>query len=323
MMRFSEYFNLASKQKDFDFVDVRVDWDNVLFIDPTRIEAESDSLSKECDNIIHDFFNTVLDLYESNKIEEARNSLVYSGESNEIFLGYTEGFPEGAGNSEEGLEKIFTYIHLNDLISKGLIGRIEDLHVFIDEFGSDKMSDLIASLIKAKLVEYTILQCEKYGIQRDCMLTKKYWNPVEHSWKDFSELLPGVIGPGGRLYPVVLVPKRFTVSNYLYDATKYWEKVISRRRQDYHKNEQTQLYLNRANTKGQLNKKEILEAELDGRTLKEYLIDETIPDLTSIDTFRQRIKTTQRSNESNALTDEEIETILKESLERFPSTLYS
>jgi len=280
-MRFSEYFGLESNnQKYFDFVNVRVDWDNKLFIDPTRIEAETDSFSAECDSIILGFFNTILDLFENNKVEEARSNLVYSGESNEIFLGYTEGFPEGAGNSEDGLNKIFHHIHTNDLIARGLIGRIEDLHVFIDDFGSDRMSDLIASLIKGKLIDYTISQCEKYGIVRDYNLTKKYWNHIDNRWEEISEVVPSIKGPSGVDYPVVLIPKRYTVSSYLYDANKYWEKVISLRRQEYHRSEKTQLYLNKANNKGQLNKKDILEVELNGRTLKEYLLDETVSDLT-------------------------------------------
>ncbi|WP_285396091.1 hypothetical protein [Lysinibacillus sp. fls2-241-R2A-57] len=316
-MQFSKYFNLNGySQKDFEFIDIRVDWDNKLFIDPTRIEAENDSLAVECDQIILDFFNTILDLYCANKINEARGNLVYSGESNEIYLGYTEGFPQGTGNSEEELNEIFNNIHINELISKGLIGRIEDLHVFIDNFGCDKMSDLIASLIKKKLVEFTIQQCEIYNINRDFKLTKNFWNHVSNEWEEFTECVPSVKGPGNRDFPVVLVPKRFIVSDYLYDAEKYWEKIVSIRRQEHHKQERTQLYINKANNRGQLNKKEILDYESEGRSLKEYLIDYTENDLSAINSFRQGIKNTQRSNENNALSDEEIDKIVNESIDK-------
>lgn len=314
-MRFSKYFCLNnSSQKDLSFIDIRVDWDNKLFIDPTRIEAETDTFSAECDSIILDFFNTVLDLYGVKNIDEARSNLVYSGESNELFLGYTEGFPQGTGNSEEELAEIFNYIHIKELISKGLIGRIEDLHVFIDKFGCDKMSDLIASLIKKKLVEYTVQQSEKYNIKRDFELTKKYWNHHTNQWDEFTEYVPSIKGYGGRDFPVVLVPKRYVVTSYLYGAEKYWEKIVSRSRQDFHKIERTTLYINKANSRGQLNKKDIWEHESQGRSLKEYLIDYTIDDLNAINRFRQGIKNTQRSNENNALSDEEIDLIINESL---------
>ncbi|MFJ7731883.1 hypothetical protein ACIQXF_08310 [Lysinibacillus sp. NPDC097231] len=319
-MRFSKYFCLNnSSQKDLSFIDIRVDWDNKLFIDPTRIEAETDTFSAECDSIILDFFNTVLDLYGVKNIDEARSNLVYSGESNELFLGYTEGFPQGTGNSEEELAEIFNYIHIKELISKGLIGRIEDLHVFIDKFGCDKMSDLIASLIKKELVEYTVQQSEKYNIKRDFKLTKKYWNHHTHQWDEFTEYVPSIKGHGGRDFPVVLVPKRYVVTSYLYDAEKYWEKIVSRSRQDFHKIDRTSLYINKANSRGQLNKKDIWEHESQGRSLKEYLIDYTIDDLTAINSFRQGIKNTQRSNENNALSDDEIDRIINESLGNFPS----
>lgn len=310
-MRFSKYFNLNGySQKDFEFIDVRIDWDNRLFIDPTRIEAENDELAVECDQIILDFFNKVLDLYGNKKVEEARSNLVYSGESNEIYLGYTDGFPQGTGNSEEELNEIFNFIHTKELISKGLIGRIEDLHVFIDNFGCDKMSDLIASLIKKELVEFTIQQCEKYNIKRDFKLEKNFWNHRENKWDEFVDFVPTIKGIGNRDFPVVLVPKKFVVSSYLYDAEKYWEKIVSIRRQEFHKKEQTPLYMNKSNNRGQLNKKEILEYESEGKTLKEYLIDYTEKDLTAINSFRQGIKNTQRSKENNALSDEEIDIII-------------
>lgn len=323
-MRFSNYFELKNlSQKDFDFIDIRVDWDNKLFIDPTRIEAEADidPFSADCDNIILDFFNIVLDLYEGKSIDEARSNLVYSGESNEIFLGYTEGFPQGSGNSEEELAEIFNYIHTNELISKGLIGRIEDMHVFIDKFGCDKMSDLIASLIKKKLVEFTIQQCEKHNIVREYKLTKKYWNHFSHQWGEFTELVPSVKGIHGNYYPVVLVPKRYVVNEYLYDSNKYWEKIVSLRRQHYHKSERTTLYINKSNNRGQLNKKDILEYESQGRSLKEYLIDYTVEDLTAIDSFRQGIKNTQRSNENNALSDHELDLIIDDTLQNTPTKI--
>ncbi|MEK4230579.1 hypothetical protein [Solibacillus sp. FSL H8-0538] len=314
-MRFSKYFKLKEySQKDFEFIDIRIDWDNKLFIDPTRIEAENDELAIECDQIILDFFNTVLDLYENKQIEEARSNLVYSGESNEIYLGYTEGFPQGTGNSEEELNEIFNFIHIKELISKGLIGRIEDLHVFIDKFGCDKMSDLIASLIKKKLVEFTIQQCEIYNIKRDFKLERKFWNHMNNKWEEFVEYVPSIKGVGKRDFPIVLVPKKFVVSSYLYDAEKYWEKIVSIRRQEYHRQEQTLLYLNKANNRGQLNKKEIWDYESKGRSLKEYLIDYTENDLTAIDSFREGIKNTQRSNENNALSDEDIDQIINDSM---------
>lgn len=324
-MRFSENFKLGSNlQKDFEFLNIRVDFDNELFIDPTRIEAETDTFSAECDRIILSFFNTIFDLYEADNIKNARENLVNSGESNEIFLGYTKGFPEGTGNSEEGLDKIFNYINSNGLLSNGIIGRIEDLHVFIDNFGCDKMSDLVASLIKKKLVEFTVSQCVKHNVKRDYEIKSKYWNHINRRWEQFEELVPSVEGPGGRMYPVVLIPKKYTVSDYLYDEKKYWEKVVSLRRQKYHKDEETPLYKNKANARGQLNKQDILEEELKGRTLKEYLIDETLQDLSTIQSFRESIKNTQRTKSfNNALSDEEIDQIIGESIEKYSSTEYA
>ena len=101
-------------------------------------------------------------------------------------------------------------------------------------------------------------------------------------------------------------------------AEKYWEKVISKWRQDYHKANDTQLYRNKANDRGQLNKEHILEEEKGDTPLKEYLVQETLKDLSKIKGFREAIKNTQLSGFNNSLSDDDINFLIDASYERVP-----
>ena len=57
---FSEYFRLNKQQAELDFVDVFIDDDKPLYIDPYVFKVRNDTWSVECNNIIDEFFNTVV-----------------------------------------------------------------------------------------------------------------------------------------------------------------------------------------------------------------------------------------------------------------------
>jgi len=60
-MRFSEAFNLNKSQSELDFVDINLDTDAPLFIDPYAISKRSDGWSVDCHNKIVRFFQGLVD----------------------------------------------------------------------------------------------------------------------------------------------------------------------------------------------------------------------------------------------------------------------
>ncbi len=316
-MRFTEKFFLPShRQADYDFINIRVDTDNLLFLDPTRFVLNDDIFSKECSKIVQDFFDTIFNLYLANKMSEARKNFSSSGESNEIFLGYTNGFPRGNGNSEESLTNVFNYVHNKGLLTKKVVGRIEDFHIFVPDFGEDLLSDLVASLIKKKLIEFTQEQCEKYGIIMDKKVKMNYWNHTRHSWYTIEAMLPQVNG-----YAIVLIPKNMAVSKFLYTPSNYWTQVISGWRQKYHKENDTKLHRDNVGRNGFVKKETIRELEGNGMTEKEYLIEQTIKDISRIVSFRRNIENTQRGSNNNQLSDEDLENYILASYDKIPRSI--
>jgi Ni/Co efflux regulator RcnB len=310
-MRFSEHFNLPNHhQRHYEFVNIRVDSDNMFFIDPTRIEGENSQWAHDCADIIQDFFHTIFNLYNNGETERAREFFGSSGESNEIFLGYTKGFPRGLGNSEESLTKIFDYVHQEGLLNEQIVGRLEDFHIFVPDFGPDLLSDLVASLIKFKLVEFTQEQCELHGIPLTIPLRRPYWNMETHSWGTFEEMLPDISGNA-----IVLIPKEVVVGSYLYDASRYWVQVVSIWRQRKHQEENSTLHRTRPENKEFVSKKEIRRVEIKEQHLpeKEYLVNMTRQNRVMIEEFRNNIENTQRGTNSNKMDDDQLEDFIENS----------
>jgi hypothetical protein len=60
MIRFSEHFALELTQPQLDFVDIPVDEDLPVFLDPFAISLYKDELSERCNAAIVDFFETAI-----------------------------------------------------------------------------------------------------------------------------------------------------------------------------------------------------------------------------------------------------------------------
>ena len=59
-MRVSQYFKLGKTQPYLDFVDVRVDTDLPVFVDPGRLRSLHSVWASECISLLQDYFENVL-----------------------------------------------------------------------------------------------------------------------------------------------------------------------------------------------------------------------------------------------------------------------
>ena len=66
-IRFSEYFELNKSQAELDFVDIFVNDDIPLYIDPYVFKLRADDWSVDCNDLIVDFFSTVINAINQNK----------------------------------------------------------------------------------------------------------------------------------------------------------------------------------------------------------------------------------------------------------------
>ena len=88
---------------------------------------------------------------------------------------------------------------------------LEDLKVFVPDFGDDFLSDLTTTIIKAPLIGYTQAWCSFLGIEMQPQLVGKAWHPALGNW----QMLPAKQLPRTAHGPLILVPRalvRYRVS---------------------------------------------------------------------------------------------------------------
>lgn len=76
-IRFSEYFNLDKFQGELDFVNIFINNDIPLFLDPYVFKIRTDEWSVECNNLIVDFLILLLGRSEVVNLDMLEGCLSY------------------------------------------------------------------------------------------------------------------------------------------------------------------------------------------------------------------------------------------------------
>lgn len=91
----------------YDFVDVAINNDNLLFIDPILLENSQDVECQHANAIVQSYFNSFYAAYKSNNEYKKKIILAHAGEQNGTHLGYGNGI-NGKGNTVHGLLNTFS-----------------------------------------------------------------------------------------------------------------------------------------------------------------------------------------------------------------------
>jgi len=310
-MHFSTFLNLnISGHEDIEFVDINLKTDIKLFLDPWLIENMNDSFSKQCTTVINSFFNYAFDCCTSNDNNKLFTLLNFGHEPNETKLGLSQNQSSGKGATSKILYKVFKEISKKRLIQDGFIKNQMDLCLFIENFAEDRMSDLLTNILRKNLYEFTKLQCSKYNIplSNTKIVIGSYWNEDTLCWDEIED------------YPLkvdnlmlILVPKIFVRSKYLYSVSQYLQHKILTQRQIYHQANETSLAKVTYDKYGNIifgkpSKKSIYNSEIKGTRHKLYVEKYSRDNPDVLVDFRKYM--TQKSLSSEArLTDEELNKI--------------
>lgn len=315
-MRVSEYFDLGVDQHELDFVDIDMDTDVELFIDPTWIHIQNGEWFEKTSRTLFGYFDYIVELYEEGKKEKARELFGFSSEPNETCFGVSKGQPDGTGPSETMLVEFFDEVISNDMIENGLIRRLEDLHVFVEGFGPDRLSDLVTNVIRKHLVDFTKGQCQLYEIPltEDPVEIGWSWNQDKREWeivRDQALIVDNRVK--------LLVPKSIAVKVFRYNASQYCSHHVLVRRQEEHIASGTSLVQKRKDQTPYVNKSDIRDLEITraNKNEKKYVAEQTIRDTTLIERFRNSIDGVLRDpSRTNRLTNEDFIEIVRKSQKR-------
>lgn len=211
----------AQGHKDIDFIDVSFASDTKLFLDPCLIETSETVWCKKASKTMASFFDELYFRYREPKGGRSVYQLLqHLGERNEAILGYGDG-DNGKGNTADGMMKILSDVP--NLIAKGIqMEEPIDLPLFLSNFAEDGMSDMLINILYKDLSEFTIQQCDKYGIATTSIDSVRfYWDADTGSWQRY---VGKCLKVDGKI--ILLIPKNIVRKNFYYDTSQYFNSVI-------------------------------------------------------------------------------------------------
>jgi hypothetical protein len=221
-MKFSEFFDLNKTQAYLDFVDIPLDTDIAVFLEPSAINALESPWGHELSSLLKTFFSTVLRLIKSGNHTKAQNLLSSLNESNEYHLGYSKGKSRGHGFGSGSAMTVWGALSKSNSAVTGLLKDLEDTALLIDGIGTDMISDAIGNILRGPLIKYTQDMCNYYGITLTPNIDSgEVWNPQKETWE--HALVPLPMTSYGK---VILVPKVLVRHRLTYSSNQYYRHYM-------------------------------------------------------------------------------------------------
>ena len=217
MATFSQEFGLGKSQAELDFVDVELDRDMPLFLDPFAISQHPDHWERDAHDHLVAFFQQLIDGIRAGHGHAARQLLNHLREPNETHLGFSHGRPQGAGIGAYQADKIFEVLQVSQAVQTGFLSSLEECELMIEGIGRDKISDLTTNILRGQLAEYTMAQCELHGVPTRAVAVGPSFQLEQRDW--VNQYFPL---PVANNRPILLVPKVITRADCAYNHRKYY-----------------------------------------------------------------------------------------------------
>lgn len=229
-MRFSEYFNIKRSQAYLDFVDIPLDTDIPVFLDPGAIKSLNSNWGHELTSYLQGFFEEVLKLIKSGENDKAKGLLASLNERNEYHLGYSAEKSRGHGFGAGSAHSVWNALTKSKAVSTGLLKDLEDTALLIEGIGTDMISDAVSNILRGPLIKYTQDVCVNYGIPLTPNVDSgPMWDPVKGKWYSAFVSLP--MTSYGK---VILVPKIIVRHRLSLQYDEFYNHYLLPEMQDEH-----------------------------------------------------------------------------------------
>ncbi len=221
MPNFSAAFGLAKTQPELDFVDVSLNTDNRLFVDPFALSQKADRWSQDAHHTVVSFFQAIIDSIRQRNEQRARDLLGHLREPNETRLGYSRRRVQGAGIGDMQAEDLFNALRDSTAVQTGFINSLEESELMIEGISHDKISDLTTNIIRGELAAYTLEQCGLHNIATRDVAMPACFNTDLMDWEERYLALP--------IYknrPILLVPKSIVRRSSAYKHPQYYQHFV-------------------------------------------------------------------------------------------------
>lgn len=221
-MRVSEFFKLGRSQPYLDFVDIPLDTDLAVFVDPTALRTLTSPFGQACASLVQHYFEAVLARMKDGRHAEAIRLVSCLSERNEFHLGLSKGRSRGQAFGSKSAESVWGALAKSQASKSGLLKDLEDTCLMIDGIGHDMVSDAVCNIIRRPLIKYTQDACGYYGIPLTPDVDSgPMWDPETETWQ--SQLLPLPVTSEGK---IILVPKIIARHRLSYEQREYYRHYL-------------------------------------------------------------------------------------------------
>lgn len=224
-----QYYGITG---DVPFLDIDVDDDNRMFVDPFKIRMGlgPSAFTRAANICTSSFFDVITSAVVSAATadrDRGLDLLQHFEEPRETRLGMSRNGFDGHGGAEGVGQDIWDTLDGDAavLVRVGVLHQIEDIPMFVPGIDNDITSDLTTRLVFGPLVDFTNDCLTRFpqlaggtGVQS---FTRQVWNPSSLAWVHRTVRLPTVNGSA-----LVLVPKEWTTRNLLLNATRLYETEL-------------------------------------------------------------------------------------------------
>ena len=205
-----------------EIVQLDFEHDNLLFIDPYRINSSKSILLKEAKKKVIDYFDIFFDAVKNNSIDTVEIIGKELHEINATKLGYTSNVsrPNGNGFCLRDLINIFYEAQKAD--KKLLIEDMPDVLVFAENIGPDKVSDLVTNIIYEDLLEFTRQIIIKYNLPIKFEERKKWiFDFYDWKWVNRKVLIPIVDNQ-----EIIFIPEGIASGKEIFSYKSFYHDLV-------------------------------------------------------------------------------------------------
>lgn len=222
MAKFSEHFGIGLTQPELDFVDIPLEEDLPVYLDPFAISLYEDDFSAGCNDAVVAFFQNTIAAIRAGDDAQAQRMLQRLSEPNETHLGVSSGAPQGRGVSGKQAFDLYKSIVSSKAAKSGLVSELSECDLFIDGVGPDKISDMATNIVRRHLIAYTQRQCDLHNVNLAAKVPSGFiWDESRRIWREEYAYLPVYAGQ-----KLLLVPKNFVRRTPAMNSQDYLNKHI-------------------------------------------------------------------------------------------------
>ncbi len=221
MPTFATAFGVNKIQPELDFVDISLNTDNRLFVDPFALSQRPDRWSQNAHLTVVTFFQSIIDDIRAGREDQALELLKHLREPNETRLGYSRRRSQGAGIGDEQASELFGALRESTAVRTGFINSLEESEIMIEGISHDKISDLTTNIIRGELATYTAEQCTLHGVGLHEVAMPPCFSTDLMNWEEKYLFLPVHRGS-----PILLVPKSIVRRTSAYQHPKYYQHFV-------------------------------------------------------------------------------------------------